>query len=153
MKNPPIYEELVQKLVRVYDEGPSQSLGVFQNPVTAYTDQARLESEQRLLRSLPMPVAHVSQLPSAGSCLVHDALGVPILIIPEEPQTDKARTHWELNYELIQNGVFKGEDLWVCEQIQKGLASGANERMTYGIEEASIQWWHDELDRRIEELS
>ena len=80
MKNPPIYEELVKELVRVYDEGPSQSLGVFQNPVTAYTDQARLESEQRLLRSLPIPVAHVSQLPSAGSCLVHDALGVPILI-------------------------------------------------------------------------
>jgi len=382
MKNPPIYEALVEKLVRVYDEGPSQSLGVFQTPVTAYTDQARLESEQRLLRSLPIPVAHVSQLQSPGSCLVHDALGVPILItrdregvlramlnvcrhrgtrlledsgfckvrkgfhcryhgwaydldgtlsqipreelfpsldkstlnlrvlpvaerfgfiwvvatpaadyefgafldplepdlgplnlenhvvfrratttartnwkivmeafldgyhvrhlhkktvgpyfedhrsyselagphvraivgrggfreafagnaledlrniatptyvifpntifvvqpdfvsratayptalgdiywehdliIPEEPQTEKARAHWELNYELIQNGVFKGEDLWVCEQIQKGLSSGANERMTYGIEEAPIQWWHDELDRHIEELS
>jgi len=381
MKNPPIYEALVEKLVRVYDEGPSQSLGVFQNPVTAYTDQARLESEQRLLRSLPIPVAHVSQLQSPGSCLVHDALGVPILItrnregvlramlnvcrhrgtrlledsgfckvrkgfhcryhgwaydldgtlsqipreelfpsldkstlnlrslpvaerfgfiwvvatpaadydfdafldplepdlgplnlenhvvfrratttartnwkivmeafldgyhvrhlhkktvgpyfedhrsyselagphvraivgrggfyeasarkaienirdvatptyvifpntifvaqpgfvsratayptslgeihwehdliIPEEPRTEKARAHWELNYELIQNGVFKGEDLWVCEQIQKGLSSGANERMTYGIEEAPIQWWHDELDRRIVEL-
>ena len=380
MKNPPIYEELLQKLVRVYDEGPSQSLGVFQNPVTVYTDQPRFESEQRLLRSLPIPVAHVSQLHAPGSCLVHDALGAPILIsrdregalhamlnvcrhrgtrilegpgfckvrkgfhcryhgwaydlngtlrhipreelfpsldkstlnlrslpvterfgfiwvvatpardhdfdafldplepdlgplnlqnhvvfrratttartnwkivmeafldgyhvrhlhkktvgpyfedhrsyselagphvraivgrsgfyeastrnaiedirevatptyvifpntifvaqpgfvsratayptslggihwehdliIPEEPQTEKARAHWELNYELIQNGVFKGEDLWVCEQIQKGLASGANERMTYGIEEAPIQWWYDELDRRIEE--
>ncbi|MBT8467947.1 MAG: aromatic ring-hydroxylating dioxygenase subunit alpha, partial [Deltaproteobacteria bacterium] len=80
MKNPPIYEALVEKLVRVYEEGPNQSLGVFQNPVTAYTDQARLESEQRLLRSLPIPVAHVSQLRSPGSCLVHDALGVPLLI-------------------------------------------------------------------------
>jgi hypothetical protein len=75
------------------------------------------------------------------------------LIIPEEPKTDKARAHWELNYELIQNGVFKGEDLWVCEQIQQGLASGANEHLTYGIEEAPIQWWHEELSRRIEELS
>jgi hypothetical protein len=60
------------------------------------------------------------------------------LIIPEEPKTEKARAHWELNYDLIQNGVFKGEDLWF---------------LTFGIEEAPIQWWHEELTRRIEELS
>lgn len=382
MKNPAIYEHLLQKLVRVYDEGPDPSLGVFEIPVTAYMNQARLDDERRLLRRLPIPLAHVSQLEAPGSCLVHDALGVPILvtrnrdgelramlnvcrhrgtrlledsglckvrkgfqcryhgwnydlegkltkvpreelfpkldkselglrplpvterfgfiwvvasstgdydfnahldplepdlgplnleshvvfrratttartnwkivmeafldgyhvrhlhkntvgpyfedhrsyseltgphvraivgrggfrdtvagdaiddirdvatptyvifpntifvaqpgfvsratayptalgeiywehdlIIPEEPLTEKARAHWELNYELIQNGVFKGEDLWVCEQIQQGLSSGANQRMTCGVEEAPIQWWHDELDRRIEELS
>jgi len=55
--------------------------------------------------------------------------------------------------ELIQNGVFKGEDLWVCEQIQRGLTSGASESLTYGIEEAPIQWWHEELASRIEGLS
>jgi len=49
--------------------------------------------------------------------------------------------------------VFKGEDLWVCEQIQQGLGSGANEFLTYGIEEAPIQWWHEELTRRIEQMS
>jgi phenylpropionate dioxygenase-like ring-hydroxylating dioxygenase large terminal subunit len=71
------------------------------------------------------------------------------LIIPEAPQTEKARAHWELNYELIQNGVFDGEDLWVCEQIQQGLGSGANEYLTYGTEETPIQWWHEELERRL----
>ncbi|MGB8331686.1 MAG: aromatic ring-hydroxylating dioxygenase subunit alpha [Polyangiales bacterium] len=71
------------------------------------------------------------------------------LIIPEEPKTEKARAHWELNFELIQNGVFSGEDLWICEQIQKGLASGANEHLTYGSEEAPIRWWHEELDRQL----
>jgi len=75
------------------------------------------------------------------------------LIIPEEPKSEKVRAHWELNFELIQNGVFKGEDLWVCEQIQRGLASGANEFLTYGIEEAPIEWWHEELNRRIKELT
>ena len=58
-----------------------------------------------------------------------------------------------MNYELIQNGVFKREDLWVCEQIQRGLRSGANERFTYGAEEAPIQWWHEELDRRLALMS
>ena len=75
------------------------------------------------------------------------------LIIPEEPENEKARAHWELNYELIQNGVFKGEDLWVCEQIQRGLGSGANERFTYGVDETPIAWFHAELDRRIEAMS
>lgn len=382
MKNPPIYQELLQKLISVYDEGPDPSLGVFEMPVEAYTDEARFQAERRLLRTLPMAVAHRSQLQAAGSCLVHDALGVPImitrnrdgelramlnvcrhrgtrlvedagfckirkgfhcryhgwaydldgkltevpreelfpsldkstlnlrslpvterfgfiwvvatpardydfdafldplepdlghlgleshvvfrratttartnwkivmeafldgyhvrhlhkktvgpyfkehrsysnlagphvraivgrggfreavasgpvddirdiatptyvifpntifvaqpgfvsrataypsalgeihwehdLIIPEEPKTEKARAHWELNYELIQNGVFEGEDLWVCQQIQQGLSSGANAHMTCGIEEAPIRWWHDELDRRIAELT
>ena len=381
MNNPPIYKELLQKLVRVYEGTLNPALGVFEIPTTTYTDEARLEAERALLCTIPMPVAHVSQLQSVGSCLVHDALGVPIvitrnreselhamlnvcrhrgtrlledsgfckarkgfhcryhgwgydldgnltrvpreelfpgldksalnlrslpvterfgfvwvvatpatdydfgtfldplesdlgplnlgshlvfrratttartnwkivmeafldgyhvrhlhkktvgpyfkdhrsyseltgphvraivgrggfheavaaeeiedirdiatptyvifpntvfvvqpdfvsratvyptglgeiywehdLIIPEEPKTEKARAHWELNYELIQNGVFKGEDLWVCEQIQQGLSSGANEFLTYGIEEAPIQWWHDELDRHIEGL-
>jgi len=71
------------------------------------------------------------------------------LIIPEERSDEKARAHWELNYELIQNRVFKGEDLWVCEQIQRALRSGANERFLYGAEEAPIEWGHAELDRRI----
>ena len=381
MKNPPIYEHLLDELVKVYDRGPDPRLGDFQIPTAVYTDASRLQEEQRLLRRLPMAVAHVSQLASPGSCLVHDALGVPIiitrardgslramlnvcrhrgtrlienpgfckarkgfhcvyhgwtydlegrlthvpreelfpsldkstlgltslpvterfgfvwvvatpgreydfdpyldplepdlgplgleshvvfrrattaartnwkivmeafldgyhvrhlhkntvgpyfeghqsyselagphvraivgrggfrqaveddaigdirdiatptyvlfpntifvaqpgfvsrataypvgldeiywehdLIIPEEPKTEKARAHWELNYELIQNGVFEGEDLWVCKQIQRGLGSGANEHFTYGVEEAPIEWWHAELDRRIEEM-
>jgi len=75
------------------------------------------------------------------------------LIIPEPPQDDKARAHWELNYELIQNGVVDREDLWVCEQIQKGIASGANEFLTFGTEEAPIQWWHEELDRRLSDAT
>ncbi len=382
MKNPPIYEDLLEKLVRVYQGSASPDLTDFRIPTAVYTSESRLQAERRLLRSLPMPVAHVSQLEAAGSCLVHDALGVPVvitrtregelramlnvcrhrgtrlveeagfcrvrkgfhcryhgwtydiegnllnvpreelfpsldksalgliplpvterfgfvwvvatprtdydfdgfldplepdlgplkleshvvfrratttartnwkivmeafldgyhvrhlhkntvgpyfkghrsyselagphvraivgrsgfreavdsasiddirdiatptyvifpntifvaqpgfvsratayptaldeiywehdLIIPEEPKTEKARAHWELNYELIQKGVFQGEDLWVCEQIQQGLASGANDQFTYGIEEAPIQWWHEEMTRRIEETT
>ncbi len=381
MSNPAIYRHLQQRLAEVYERGPDPTLGDFHIPTSVYTDKDRLEQEKRLLRSLPIPIAHVSQLASPGTCLVHDALGVPILvargrdgtlhamlnvcrhrgtrlieepgfckvrkgfqcvyhgwnydlggcltyvprqelfpsldksalsltslpvterfglvwvvaapgheydfdllldplepdlgplelqkhvvfrrgtttartnwkivmeafldgyhvrhlhkntvgpyfeghqsyseragphvravvgrggfreavasgkvgelrdiatptyvffpntifvaqpgfvsrataypvgldeiywehdlIIPEKPQTDKARAHWELNYELIQNGVFKGEDLWVCEQIQSGLGSGANDRFTYGVEETPIAWFHAELDRRIEAM-
>lgn len=379
MSNPPIYEHLLEKLSKVYADGVDSELGDFQIPTAVYTDASRLDEERRLLRRLPMPVAHVSRLATSGACLAHDATGVPILvvrgqegelramintcrhrgtrliaeegfcqarkgfhcryhgwtydlegrlthvpkeelfptldkselglrplpvterfgfvwvvatasdeydfdsfldplepdlghlrlekhivfrrattvartnwkiaieafldgyhvrhlhkntvgpyfeghcsyselagphvraivgrsgfrqavadgvtgdirdvatptyvifpntvfvaqpgfmsrataypmgldqihwehdlIIPEEPKTEKARAHWELNYELIQNGVFAGEDLWVCQQITQGLATKANDRFTYGIEEAPIQWWHRELDQRIE---
>lgn len=378
----PIYQELLQKLLRVYEGTADLGLGDFQLPTSVYTDAARFEEERALLRRLPMPIAHASQLRAPGSCLIHDALGVPLmvtrdrdgelsamlnvcrhrgsrlvedagfckvrkgfhcryhgwrydmkgtlhevprpelfptldkaklslvslpveerfgfvwvvaspqpnydfkafldpleddlgpleleghvvfrrgtttaranwkivmeafldgyhvghlhkntvgpyfkghrsyseltgphvraivgrtgfeeaaakqnshdireiatptyvifpntifvaqpgfvsratayptginevywehdLIIPEEPSSEKLRAHWELNYELIQNGVFKGEDLWICEQITQGLGSGANQFLTYGVEEAPIQWWHAELDRRIEEIS
>jgi phenylpropionate dioxygenase-like ring-hydroxylating dioxygenase large terminal subunit len=381
MKNPAIYEHLLEELERVYANGPSPDFRQFTVPTSAYLEPSRFEDEQRLLRSLPTPVAHVSQLASPGSCLVHDAVGVPVLvardregelvamlnvcrhrgtrlqkepgfcrvkkgfrcvyhgwtydvggklthvpreelfpnldkgaysltklpvverfgfvwvvatpgeeydfdafldplepdlaplsldrhvvfrrgtttartnwkvvmeafldgyhvrhlhkrtvgpyfeghqsfsetagphvraivgrggfeeaidsgavgdirdiatptyvffpntifvaqpgfvsratayptsidsiywehdlIIPEAPNDEKAKAHWELNYELIQNGVFEGEDLWVCEQIQQGLGSGANDHFTYGGEEAPIEWWHAELDRRIAEM-
>ena len=381
MKNPAMHEQLLEKLVAIYHDGVDPALHDFRIPTSAYTDEAQLRTEQQLLRTLPMAVAHVSQLAGAGACLVHDGLGVPILItrdqrgelhavlnvcrhrgtrlledpgfckvrrtvqcryhgwtydlqgrlvhvpkeelfptldkaelgliplpvaerfgfvwvvatpasdydfeaflaplepdldelglqshvvfrrgtstaranwkivveafldgyhvrhlhkdtvgpyfkdhrsyselagphvrsivgrtgfqealdageideirrfatptyvifpstifvvqpdfvsratvyptsideiywehdliIPEEPKTEKARAHWELNYELIQNGVFQGEDLWVCAQIQRGVSSGANEQFTYGIEEAPIEWWHAELDGRVEAL-
>ena len=118
MKKSPIHGHLLEKLIEVYQGSLDPELTDFRIPTTVYTDESRLQAERRLLRALPMAVAH-----------------------------------WELNYELIQNGVFKGGDLWVCEKIQQGLASGANEFLTYGIEEAPIEWWHEELNRRTKELT
>jgi len=80
MSNPPIYEDLLQKLVRVYEGSLDRDLMDFQIPTAVYTNEAQLQAERRLLRALPMAVAHVSQLQGAGACLVHDALGVPIVI-------------------------------------------------------------------------
>lgn len=55
-------------------------IGDFEIPITVYTDGSKLEAERKLLRQLPIPLAHVSRLASPGSCLVHDALGVPIIV-------------------------------------------------------------------------
>ena len=80
MKNPPIYEHLLQKLVRVYEGSLDPALTDFQIPTAVYTNESQLQAERRLLRALPTAIAHVSQLRTAGSCLVHDALGVPIMV-------------------------------------------------------------------------
>ena len=80
MSNPPIYEHLLDKLAAVYERGVDTGLGDFQIPTDVYTDEARLAAEQRLIRRLPMPVAHASQLATPGACLAHDATGVPVLV-------------------------------------------------------------------------
>lgn len=80
MSNPPIYDHLLAELEGVYEHGPDPALRAFHIPTGVYTDAARLEQEQRLMRSLPVAVVHVTQLAAPGACLVHDALGVPILI-------------------------------------------------------------------------
>ena len=76
MTNPPIYQHLFRKLTEVYERGPDSRLRDFEIPVDRYTDPRLFEKERALLRAVPIPVAHVSQLTAAGSCLVHDALGV-----------------------------------------------------------------------------
>ena len=80
MKNPEIHKQLLAKLVHTYENGADPALHDFQIPTSVYTDEAKLRGEQQLLRTLPIAVAHVSQLAGVGACLVHDGLGVPILI-------------------------------------------------------------------------
>jgi nitrite reductase/ring-hydroxylating ferredoxin subunit len=47
-----------------------------------YLDEDRFAREhERLFRGLPIPVAHVSQLPAPGSFVTHDETGVPLLIV------------------------------------------------------------------------
>ncbi len=45
--------------------------------------------------------------------------------------------------------MFAGEDLWVCEQIQRGLAAGAPEPLLFGALEYAARWFHEALDRAL----
>jgi len=47
-----------------------------------YTSQAFFEKEQAtIFRRHPIAIAHEGQIPEPGSCLAHDALGVPLLLV------------------------------------------------------------------------
>lgn len=78
--NPSVHEHLVRQLTAIYRAPAVPVIGDFRIPVSVYTDPSKFEAERKLLRRSPIPFAHVSQLASAGSCLVHDALGVPIIV-------------------------------------------------------------------------
>jgi phenylpropionate dioxygenase-like ring-hydroxylating dioxygenase large terminal subunit len=53
--------------------------------------------------------------------------------------------HWDKSWELIEGGVFQREDLWACEQIQLGLASGSVDELLFGALEHAARWFHDAI--------
>ena len=53
--------------------------------------------------------------------------------------------HWDKSWALIEETVFEKEDLWVCEQIQRGIAAGATEELLFGSLELAVQWFHQAL--------
>jgi hypothetical protein len=50
-------------------------------------------------------------------------------------------------------GVFNGEDVWVAEQAQSVIHSGANEVMTLGTFEHGVKFFHDTLNDAMAELA
>jgi phenylpropionate dioxygenase-like ring-hydroxylating dioxygenase large terminal subunit len=70
-----------------------------------------------------------------------------IMLVPATRADD--REHWDRSWELIEETVFAREDLWVCEQVQRGLASGSTHELLFGALEHSIAWFHAEIDARL----
>lgn len=73
-----------------------------------------------------------------------------ITIIPETPVSDKAKAHWDANVKLYQRTL--AEDYALAESIQTGLASGANEMLTFGTFEYSAPRFHGHIQQQLNML-
>ncbi len=53
----------------------------YRNPVSAYGGRAQYEGEMALIRSVPIVIAHESELPNPGDFVANSDAGVPVLVV------------------------------------------------------------------------
>jgi hypothetical protein len=75
------------------------------------------------------------------------------MFIPHEPRNDKERVHWARNFAMIDEGVFGAEDLFISEQIQLGVQSGANDTLVLGRFEHHLRRFHGHVRAMLNEGS
>ena len=71
------------------------------------------------------------------------------MLIPEKAADKKAEAHWQRSFELIDTAVFNSEDLVVCEQIQRGLRSGANDALIVGGLWQNLARFHSSVEAAL----
>ena len=93
----------------------------------------------------PDYISHLGMYPENPD----ETLFVHTMLVPEQPTSEKAEEHWRRSFELIDARVFNSEDLVVCEQVQRGLRSGANEALILGRLEQNLCRFHASLDAAL----
>ena len=95
----------------------------------------------------PDATSHMAMFPITPD----EMLFVHSFFTPHDPRDDEERAHWDRTFEMIDAGVFSAEDLFVSEQIQRGLKSGANESFVFGRFEQHLSRFHDNLGALLRE--
>ena len=76
---------------------------------------------------------------------------VHTMFTPHEPRSDKERAHWDRSFAMVDEGVFGSEDLFISEQIQIGLHSGANDSLVLGRFEHHLRRFHENIEAILHE--
>lgn len=93
----------------------------------------------------PDSTSHMGMFPITPG----EVMFVHTLFIPHEPRNEKERAHWDRNFAMIDEGVFGAEDLFISEQIQLGVRSGANESFVMGRLEHHMRRFHEHIEAML----
>lgn len=93
----------------------------------------------------PDSTSHLGMFPTAPD----EILFVHTMFIPHAPRSGKERAHYERNFAMIDEGVFGAEDLFISEQIQLGLQSGANQSFLLGRFEHHLRRFHRHIEAML----
>jgi phenylpropionate dioxygenase-like ring-hydroxylating dioxygenase large terminal subunit len=85
--------------------------------------------------------------PGAG---VDECVMYVSLYIPEPAASDKAKRHWDNNFNLLMATV-ELQDFPTCEGMQKGFYSGAQDAITFGRNEPALQHFHKSVAAALAE--
>lgn len=89
----------------------------------------------------PDSTSHMGMFPITPG----EMLFVHTLFTPHAARNEKETAHWERTFRMIDGGVFSAEDLFISEQIQLGVASGANEHLVFGRQEHHLRRFHQHV--------
>ena len=71
------------------------------------------------------------------------------MLTPKAPASEDERDHFLRSFQLIDQGVFQAEDIFVSEGAQRGMRSGANSDLLFGgLEESAIRF-HEIIEREL----
>jgi Rieske 2Fe-2S family protein len=71
------------------------------------------------------------------------------MLTPKPPSSDEERDHFLRSFQLIDQGVFQAEDIFVSVGAQRGMRSGANTDLIFGgLEESAIRF-HRIIQREL----
>ncbi len=70
-----------------------------------------------------------------------------VTLAPQETIAEDRMDHWRRNHKITS--VTLSEDFEVNEAVQAGLASGANEFLTFGRYEGALHRFNDEVEKRL----
>jgi hypothetical protein len=71
------------------------------------------------------------------------------MLIPAPVSSPEEEAHWQKSWDLLDEGVFGGEDYRAAALGQQGLASGALDQLTLGTLESGIRLFHDQVERAL----
>jgi glycine betaine catabolism A len=94
----------------------------------------------------PDYISHIGIFPSAPD----RSLFVHTMLVPEFPGEPKAEAHWDRSFDLIDGQVFNGEDLFICEQIQRGLVASASDKLLIGRFESNLRRFHETVEAVVQ---